>query len=88
MIFLSVFGRISMLGLIVFKVLASSFLRRQWEISLCCFHPFGYDLVSSCALFVIICHMRIHVLIKCSLLRFGGGGGRYRCVAATLLNMI
>ena len=25
---------------------------------------------------------------KCLLLRFGGGGGRYRCVAATLLNMI
>ena len=42
----------------------------------------------SCALFVMICHMLIHVLIKCSLLRFGGGGGRYRCVAATLLNMI
>ena len=37
------------------------------------------------------CHdfiMLIHVLIKCSLLRFWGGGGRYRCVAATLLNMI
>ena len=25
---------------------------------------------------------------KYLLLRFGGGGGRYRCVAATLLNMI
>ena len=25
---------------------------------------------------------------KCLLLRFGGGGGRYRCVAATLLNVI
>ena len=39
-----VFGRISMLGLIVFKVLASSFWGRWWEISACCFHPFGYDL--------------------------------------------
>ena len=42
--FLKVVRRISMLGLIVFKVFASSFLRRWWEISLCCFHPFGYDL--------------------------------------------
>ena len=42
--FSKVFGRISMLGLIVFKVLASSFWGRWWEISVCCFHPFGYDL--------------------------------------------
>ena len=40
------------------------------------------------ALIVMIFHMLILVLIKCSLLRFGGGGGRDRCVAATLLNMI
>ena len=39
-------------------------------------------------MFVMICHMFIHVLIKCSLLRFGGGGGRSRCVVATLLDMI
>ena len=37
---------------------------------------------------VMISHVLIHVLIKCLLLRFGGGGGRYRCVAATLLDMI
>ena len=87
--FSKVFGRISMLGLVVFQVLASSFWLRWWEISLCCFHPFGYDLgVWSCAFCVMIFHMLILVLIKCSLLRFGGGGGRYRCVAATLLNII
>ena len=46
-----------MLGLIVFKVLASSFLGRQWEISLCCFHPFGYDLgVVLC----VVCHDLSH----------------------------
>ena len=39
-----VFGRISMLGLIVFKVLASSFWGRWWETSLCCCHPLEYDL--------------------------------------------
>ena len=32
-----------MLGLIVFKVLASSFWGRLCEISLCCCHPLGYD---------------------------------------------
>ena len=32
-----------MLGLIVFKVFASSRWGRWWEISLCCFHPFGHD---------------------------------------------
>ena len=42
--FLKLFGCISMRGLIVFKVLASSFWGRLCEISLCCFHPFGYDL--------------------------------------------
>ena len=26
--------------------------------------------------------------LKCSLLRFGGGSGRYRCVASILLDMI
>ena len=55
--FSKVFGRISMLGLIVFKVLASSFWGRQWEISLCCFHPFGYDLgVVLC----VVCHDLSH----------------------------
>ena len=39
-----VFGRIPMLGLIVFKVLAFSFWGRWWEISLCCCHPLEYDL--------------------------------------------
>ena len=43
MIFSKVFGRISMLGLIVFKGLASSFWGKWWEISLCCCHPLGYD---------------------------------------------
>ena len=51
--FSKVFGRISMLGLVVFQVLASSFWLRWWEISLCCFHPFGYDLgVVLC----VLCH--------------------------------
>ena len=48
-----------MLGLLVFKVFASSFWGRQWEISLCCFHPFGYDLGWYCMLFVMIFHMLI-----------------------------
>ena len=48
-----VFGRISMLGLIVFQVLASSFWLRWWEISLCCFHPFGYDLG---VVLYVVCH--------------------------------
>ena len=55
--FWKVFGRISMLGLIVFQVLASSFWLRWWEISLCCFHPFGYDLgVVLC----VLCHGSSH----------------------------
>ena len=42
-----------MLGFFVFQVLASSFWLRWWEISLCCFHPFGYDLgVVLC----VLCH--------------------------------
>ena len=46
-----------MLGLIVFKVLASSFLGRQWEILLCCFHPSGYDWgVVLC----VVCHDLSH----------------------------
>ena len=36
----------------------------------------------------MIFHMLILVLIKCSLLRFWGGGGRYRCVASILLDMM
>ena len=51
--FSKVFGRISMLGLIVFKVLASSFWGRWWEISLCCCHPLEYDLGVDCTLFVM-----------------------------------
>ena len=42
--FSKVFGRISMLGLIAFNVFALMFWGRWLEISLCCFHPFGYDL--------------------------------------------
>ena len=42
-----------MLGLIVFKVIASSFWGRWWEISLCCFHPFGYDLG---VVLYVVCH--------------------------------
>ena len=87
-----VFGCISMLGLIVFQVLASSFWLRWWEISLCCFHPFGYDLV---VVLCVLCHDVSHAYscFACfdkvfALLRFGGGGGRYRCVAATLLTVI
>ena len=49
--FLKVFGRISMLGLIVFKVFALTFGGRWCEISLCGFHPFGYDL--SVVLYVV-----------------------------------
>ena len=53
--FSKVFGRISMLGLIVFKVLASSFWGRWWEISLFCCHRLEYDLGVVCTLFVILC---------------------------------
>ena len=41
--FSKVFRRISMLGLIVFKVLASSFWGSLCEILQCCCHPFEYD---------------------------------------------
>ena len=51
--FSKVFGRISMLGLLVFKMFASSFWGRWWEISLCCCHPLEYDLVLDCTLFVM-----------------------------------
>ena len=51
--FSKVFGRISMLGLIVFKVLASSFWGRWWEISLCCCHPLEYDLG---VVLYVVCH--------------------------------
>ena len=43
MFFRRFFGRMSMLGLIVFKVLASSFRGRLCEISLRYCHPLGYD---------------------------------------------
>ena len=42
--FSKVFGRMLVLGLVVFKVLASSFWGRMCEISLCCCHPVGYYL--------------------------------------------
>ena len=42
-----------MLGLIVFKVRASSFWGRQCEISLCCCHPLDCDLGVDCTLFVM-----------------------------------
>ena len=51
--FSKVFGRISMLGLIVFKVFASSFWGRQGEISLCCCHPLEYDLG---LVVYVVCH--------------------------------
>ena len=87
---LKVCGRISMLGLIVFKVLASSFWGRLCEISLCCFHPFGYDFE---VVWCVVCHDLSHAYscfdkVFASSFWGLGGGGRYRCVAATLLNMI
>ena len=42
-----------MLGLIVFKMFALTFLGRWLEISLCCFHPFGYDLG---VVLYVVCH--------------------------------
>ena len=48
--FLKVLRRRSMLGLNKFKVFVLTFLGRWCEISLCCFHPFGYDLVWYCML--------------------------------------
>ena len=57
--FLKVFGRISMLGLIVFKVLASSFWGRWWEISLCCCHLLEYDLG---VVLYVVCHV-LHMFI-------------------------
>ena len=61
---LKVCGRISMLGLIVFKVLASSFRGRLCEISLCCCHPLGYDV--GVVLYVVchVVHMFTDVLIS------------------------
>ena len=38
--------------------------------------------------FLDACQCSDSLCSKCLLLGFGGGGGRYRCVAATLLNMI
>ena len=49
----------SMLGFIVFQVIASSFWGRWWEISLCCFHPFGYDLG---VVLYVVCHV-LHMFI-------------------------
>ena len=43
-----------MLGLAVFKMLASSFLERWWEISLCCCHPLESDLG---VVLYIVCHV-------------------------------
>ena len=54
-----VYGPISMLGLIVFKVLASSFWGRWWEISLCCCHPLEYDLG---VVLYVVCHV-LHMFI-------------------------
>ena len=61
---LKVCGRISMLGLIVFKVLASWFWGRLCEISLCCCHPLGYDV--GVVLYVVcrVVHMFTDVLIS------------------------
>ncbi len=56
--FLKVFGRISMLGLIVFKVVGLMFWGRWLEISPCCSHPFGDEFgVVLC----IVCHDLSHV---------------------------
>ena len=57
--FSEVFGRMSMLGLIVFKVLASSFWGRWWEISLCCCHPLECDLG---VVLYVVCHV-LHMFI-------------------------
>ena len=43
-----------MLRLAVFKVLASSFGERWWEILLCCWHPFECDLG---VVLYIVCHV-------------------------------
>ena len=51
--FSKVFGCISMLGLIVFKVFALTFWGRLCEISLCCLHPVGYDLG---VVLYVVCH--------------------------------
>ena len=48
-----------MLGLIVFKVLASSFRGRLCEISLCCCHPLGYDVG---VVLYVVCHV-VHMFI-------------------------
>ena len=65
--FSKVFGRISMLGLIVFKVLASSFWGRWWEISLCCCHPLEYDLG---VVLYVVCHV-LHMFIDAWISHFG-----------------
>ena len=52
-----------MLGLIMLKVFALTFWGRWCERSLCCFHPFGYDLGWHCTLFVMIFHMLVDALI-------------------------
>ena len=53
-----------MLRLNMFEVFALTFWGRWCEISLCCFHPFGYDLGWYCTLFVMIFHMLIDALIS------------------------
>ena len=61
---LKVCGRISMLVLVVFKVLASSFRGRLCEISLRYCHPLGYDV--GVVLYVVchVAHMFTDVLIS------------------------
>ena len=53
-----------MLGLIVFKMFALAFWGRLCEISLCCLHPFGYDLGRYCTLFVVMFLMLINAWIS------------------------
>ena len=65
--FSEVFGCISMLGLIVFKVLASSFWGRWWEISLCCCHPLECDLG---VVLYVVCHV-LHMFIDAWISHFG-----------------
>ena len=64
--FSKVFGRMSMLGLAVFKVLASSFWGRWWEISLCCCHPLEYDLG---VVLYVVCHV-LHMFIDACISHF------------------
>ena len=49
----------------MFKVLASSFWGRWWEISLCCCHPLEYDLG---VVLYVVCHF-VHAVWYCTLAR-------------------